>query len=374
MKDYANLPKEVLLRKLQRDTLSRQETEETLERLSLELFYANQKAETSLMVNQTLLEQYQLAVDHSAIVSKSDPEGHITYINQAFVEVSGYSEKEVIGQPHSILRHPETPKWVFKDLWNTIQSKKVWKGQLKNRRKDGSDYYVDTTIVPILNADGEIREFISIRNDVTDIVLLQKEVFETQKEIVLTLSELSETRSKETGFHVKRVGEYSYRLARLYGLAEDEAQIVYAAAPMHDIGKIGIPDSILLKPGKLSDEEFEIMKTHAEKGYEIFSKFDRPILKAAAIIAHQHHEKWNGSGYPQGIAGKDIHLYGRITAVADVFDALLSKRSYKASWSINETRDFFVQQSGKHFDPKITEVFLNNFEDFIDIFNRWSDE
>jgi len=139
------------------------------------------------------------------------------------------------------------------------------------------------------------------------------------------------------------------------------------ASPMHDIGKIGIPDSILLKPGKLTTEEFEIMKTHAELGYNILKTSKRDMLKAAAIVAHEHHEKWDGSGYPFNKKGDDIHIYGRVSAVADVFDALYHKRCYKEAWPLEDILKLFKEESGKHFDPKLVNILLNNTDKYIKI-------
>lgn len=374
MIDYQDLPKDVLIRKLERETIARKTTEDILEKKTEELYHANQRTLNLLNHNKGLLEQYKIAVDESAIVSKSDPKGKITYVNQAFCDISGYAEEELIGQPHSILRHPDMPKHVFKEMWKTLIAKKVWKGQVKNRKKNGEPYYVSTTIMPILDQHQKTIEYISIRHDITDIIQLNAEMHDTQKEIVLTLSELGETRSKETGQHVRRVAEYSYQLAKLAGLSEKECQIILAASPMHDIGKLAIPDYILLKPDLLTSEEFDIMKTHSQKGFDVFSKSSRPILKAAAIIAHEHHEKWNGTGYPKGLSGEEIHLYGRISAIADVFDALVSKRVYKEAWTLEESKTFFIEQAGKHFDPRLVDLFLDNFDDFVDIYHSYRDE
>ena len=146
------------------------------------------------------------------------------------------------------------------------------------------------------------------------------EIEETQREMLYKMGEVSERRSKETGNHVKRVAQYSKDLALLYGLDEKEANLIFAASPMHDIGKVGIPDEILKKPDKLDSEEFEIMKSHADIGYRILKNSKRPILQVASIIAREHHEKYDGTGYPRALSGEDIHVYGRITAIADVFD------------------------------------------------------
>ena len=187
------------------------------------------------------------------------------------------------------------------------------------------------------------------------------------------MGEIGETRSKETGNHVKRVAEYSELLALLYGLDEKEANILLVASPMHDIGKVGISDSILKKPGKLTVEEFEIMKEHSITGYNILKDSKRDILKAAAIVAKEHHEKYDGSGYPFGLKGEEIHIYGRITALADVFDALGSERCYKEVWEDEKIFQLFKDEKGKHFDPKLVDLFFDNLDKFLQIRERYTD-
>ncbi|MGO0059693.1 HD-GYP domain-containing protein [Brevibacillus fluminis] len=204
--------------------------------------------------------------------------------------------------------------------------------------------------------------------------LLYQEIEETQKEIIFRMGEIGESRSKETGNHVKRVAEYSFLLATLYGMSPEEAELIKMASPMHDIGKVAIPDEILKKPGKLTEEEFEIMKTHTYIGYRLLKNSNRRILKAAAIIAYQHHEKWNGKGYPQGLSGEQIHLYGRITAVADVLDALASERVYKRAWDFDRVIDLFRQERGEHFDPVLVDLLLDHTDEFIAIKEAYRDE
>mgnify|MGYP000663311543 CR=1 FL=1 len=204
-------------------------------------------------------------------------------------------------------------------------------------------------------------------------IYLNEEVEHTQKEIIFILGEIAETRSKETGFHVKRVAEYSKLLALKYGIPEEEAEILRLASSMHDVGKVGIPDAILNKPGKLTPEEFEIIKTHTNNGYTMLSYSNREIIKTAAIIAYQHHEKYNGQGYPIGLSGEDIHIYGRIVALADVFDALGSERVYKKAWPLEEILDYFKQESGQHFDPKLVNLFLDNIGGILKIREQYSD-
>jgi len=159
----------------------------------------------------------------------------------------------------------------------------------------------------------------------------------------------------------------------LSGIDEKNAAILRSASPMHDIGKVAIADSILRKPGKLTFEEFEIMKSHTEIGYKILKGSKRPILRAVAIVAYTHHEKWDGSGYPRGIKGKEIHEFGRITAIADVFDALGSDRIYKKAWNLDKILNLFKEEKGKHFDPKLVELFFDNLDKFIKIRNKFQD-
>ena len=208
--------------------------------------------------------------------------------------------------------------------------------------------------------------------DVTEIVSLNDEIIDTQKEIILTMSVIGETRSKETGLHVKRVAEYSYLLAKLSGLNKKSANTIKQASPMHDIGKVGIPDNILNKPAKLSIGEFEIIKTHSELGYEMLKHSRRDLLKTAATIAYTHHEKYDGSGYPNGLVGENIPIEGRLTAIADVFDALGSDRIYKKAWELEKIIDFFKEEKSRHFDPVLVDLFLQNIDDFLVIRNRYS--
>lgn len=194
---------------------------------------------------------------------------------------------------------------------------------------------------------------------------LLNEIESTQKEILFTLGGIAEARSKELGQHVIRVAEFAKIISLGYGLSEDEAELVRQAAPMHDIGKIAIPDNVLNKPGKLTEEEFDIMKTHTLLGYELLKTSNRKTLKAAAIIALEHHEKYNGTGYPRGLKGEGIHIYGRIAAIADVFDALGCERVYKKAWELDRILELFRQESGKHFDPRLVEILLKNLDEIL---------
>jgi len=331
------------------------------------------KLKNGIIRNINLLDEYKNAVDRSSIVSKTDVKGRITYANDKFCTISEYSREELLGKPHNIVRHADMPKAAFKNMWSTILSKKPWFGVVKNKKKEGGEYIVEVTINPILNHKGEIEEFIAIRNDITSVVKLHEDLQHTQEELIYRMGEIGETRSQETGFHVKRVAKYSELLAQYYGLSEKEIQYLKTASPMHDIGKVGIADSILNKPGKLTKNEWRTMQTHANIGYELFRDSEKPLLKTAAIIAYEHHEKWNGTGYPRGLKGENIHIYGRITAVADVFDALGSDRCYKKAWNDEKIFKLLKEESGKHFDPKLIEIFFEHLDDFLHIRNHYSD-
>lgn len=470
----------------------------------------NEEFENSLM----LLEQYKTTVDRSFIVSKTDPNGIIRYANKAFCDISGYSQEELLGKSHNIIRHPDMPEETFKEIWHTIKKlKKPWVGEVKNLAKNGSSYwmkafinpildkdgnvieyiairtditelqedkerirdtlgittadftearhqvkeyenainetwsvirtdtnnvityvndtfikksgyakeelmgkdcselrdkkhkekgdceivkqklankevvhmqfenltkektpcYMDTTIIPIANSNGEIIEHLHLMSDVTELVLIHQEIEKTQQEIIFRMGEIGESRNKETGNHVRRVANYARILALKSGLGEKEAELIADASPMHDIGKVAIPDAILLKPGSFEPHEWEIMKSHSVIGYKVLSGSQRPLLNASATIAHEHHEKYDGSGYPRGISGEDIHIYARIVAIADVFDALGADRVYKKAWELDEILKFFEEQKGKHFDPKLMNIFLENLNEFLEIKEKYRD-
>lgn len=196
----------------------------------------------------------------------------------------------------------------------------------------------------------------------------------TEYEISLRLGKASEYRDTETGMHIKRMSLYSEKLAQLLGLDEYECELIRYAAPLHDVGKVGIRDNILLKPGKLTEEEFEIMKTHTLIGGEILNHADEfPVIKMGQIIALQHHEKYDGNGYPYGLKGSEIHLYARIVAIADVFDALSSVRVYKKAFSIQESLTIMQRERDKQFDPKLFDLFIENICDFIAIKEKYQD-
>lgn len=339
----------------------------------LNLRQTQKRLNEELSENKELLKQYKEIVDITSIVTKTDLTGRITYTNDRFCEISGYDRDELIGKAHSIVRHPDVPKEVYKEMWSTIQNKKIWRGVVKNRKKDGGEYIVDSVVSPILDSNGNITEYISIRNDLTEIFNLKHEIEETQNELLITLGYVGESRSKETANHVRRVAEYAKILAEEAGLSPEETEQLWMVAPMHDIGKIGIPDAILNKPGKLDPAEFEVMKRHSEIGGSFFKNSSRPLLQAAATVAYTHHERWDGTGYPNALRGEDIPIFGRITAIADVFDALRCKRVYKDAWDGDMILEHFKEQRGKQFDPRLVDLMFEHIDRFIAVQERYPD-
>lgn len=197
------------------------------------------------------------------------------------------------------------------------------------------------------------------------------ELEETQKEIIYMLTEVMESASDETGQHMKRVSHLSELLAKLHhSVTDEEAQIIKYASPLHDIGKITVDQDILHKPSRLSEEEFQIIKEHTTNAHHILKRSKRKIVQAGDIIAHQHHEKWDGTGYPQGLKGEEIHIYGRIVALVDVLDALTHKRIYKESWSFEKASNYIIDHKGTQFDPYLVELFEDNLESFSQIMKQ----
>jgi len=200
------------------------------------------------------------------------------------------------------------------------------------------------------------------------------EIRAREKEAIFRLSRAAEYRDPETGAHLLRMSNYTRLIARQLGLPIAEQEMLQEAAPMHDIGKVGIPDAILLKPGRLTEQEMETMRQHPVFGHEILNGSVSPLLQCAAVVALSHHEKFDGSGYPQRLAGEAIPLWGRIVAVADVFDALTSARPYKPAWPLERAREFLQSQRGLHFDPQCVDVLLQAWPEVMAIRQQYADQ
>ncbi len=199
------------------------------------------------------------------------------------------------------------------------------------------------------------------------------ELEETRLQVIRRLGRAAEYKDNETGLHVIRMSHYSQLIARVYGGNETWVELLFNAAPMHDIGKIGIPDGILLKPGKLDDVEWKVMQKHAAIGADIIGEHPSPLLKLSRLVAVTHHEKWDGSGYPNGLAGENIALEGRIVAIADVFDALTSERPYKKAWRVNDAVQLMDDNSSRHFDPQLIPLLHEVLPEILAIKEKYAE-
>jgi putative two-component system response regulator len=243
---------------------------------------------------------------------------------------------------------------------------------------------VNNTVRMKLYYDGLTRERNRLRNEVDGrtralheaterLERLQEDLRIAREETILRLARAAEFRDDETAAHLQRMSHYCYLLGKKRHLDEYTCEMLRIASPMHDVGKIGIPDHILLKPGRLTPDEYSIMKQHAEIGYQILQGSESPLVKLAANIAHTHHEKWDGSGYPRGLQGDAIPVEGRIAAVADVFDALTSERPYKKAWPLEDAVALLERGRGMHFDPELVELFLGSMDEVLEIKNEFLD-
>jgi len=297
----------------------------------------------------------------------TDSEGTINFVNERFEDLYGYPHDSVIGRSPSIV-NPGRAAYhelgfsdadydqLFGDMWSAITDPELgyWEREIPNQTADGRIVWVRLLIHAVRDDYGEISSYIGFPVDVTDSrdreLRLRLEAYEA-------ISDLAELRDNETGNHIKRVGRYAMELAGRLGHSKSFQEEMLNFAPLHDIGKVGIPDGILLAPRSLSEEEFANMKRHTTLGYELFRS--RPSLETAASIAHAHHERWDGTGYPRGLAGEDIPLCARIVSVCDVYDALRSERPYKSAWTHADTVAYIESGRGTQFDPEVVDAFLS---------------
>ncbi|MCK6263530.1 two-component system response regulator [Vibrio sp. ZSDE26] len=241
----------------------------------------------------------------------------------------------------------------------------------------GAVDYITKPITPAV-AMQRVQTQLALYNQKQALYLKVKEqtseINHSKIEMVKRLGRAAEYKDNETGMHVLRMSHYCHVLALACGMSLEDSDVLREAAPMHDIGKIGIPDAVLLKPGKLDAEEWEVMKTHVDIGVDILGDTSgSKLLKMAAQVAQSHHEKWDGSGYPQGLIGEQIPLVARIGAVADVFDALTSERPYKQPWSVDRTVELLIEEKGRHFEPDLVDLFIGNLEKILEIKNKFRD-
>ncbi len=261
---------------------------------------------------------------------------------------------------------------------------------LSNVIHDGQKAYASQK--DINSGDYESREFVEVADNIndfnqnvlkkeaelkdknTELKMLNEEIESTLRETLLVLGQVEEIRSNETKRHALRVTVICKLIAQEYGLDEEQVKLIELASPLHDVGKIGIADAILNKKDKLSAQEYEVMQSHTVLGHEILRHSDRAVLQAASSIAYGHHEKYDGSGYPQGIKGEKIPIFARIVAIVDVLDALICKRVYKEGWPIEEVVAKLKDERGKHFDPRLVDIVLENIDKYTQIIYELSED
>lgn len=295
----------------------------------------------------------------------TDAQGIVIEINKKFSQIYGYGAKEMIGKNVNCINSGLMTyenfgfdevyyKNLFEDLWQSITDDEIgyWDGIVINRKKNGEVIWVNLTVNSVFDDEGRALYHIAQQVDITQFH--QKDL-KNKLEFYKSIALMAEIRDNETGNHMKRVGLYAKFLALEMGLSNQICIDIENFAPMHDIGKLGIPDSILLAPRKLTVEEYEKIKNHTVLGYHIISKNEE--MKMASDIALMHHERWDGNGYPNQLVGEEIPIYVRITSVADVYDALRSKRPYKSGWEHEDALVEILDQSGKMFDPEVVGIF-----------------
>ncbi len=325
----------------------------------------------------TIITNYQTLLDRSTAMIRIGEDEKFIEVNKSCEEMFGYPQEKMIGKHLSLLLKPspDIPQTI-KNINETLQKQGFVKIYINCIDSQNRPLYVQVYLMGIKSKKGAeyYNEAYGILHNVTELFQMQQELEDVQKEVLYAMGTISEGRSRETGNHIKRVAEFTYLLSNLYGLDKKQAELLKIASPMHDIGKLAIPDAILNKPGKLTDEEFEIMKTHAQKGYDMLCWSKRTILKTAAEIALTHHEWWNGNGYPQKLSGEQIPLCGRIVAVADVFDALSHDRCYKKAWPINEVVEHMMKNKGVQFEAKLVDLLVEHIDEFVKIKEEYADK
>jgi putative two-component system response regulator len=321
-----------------------------------------------LHVEVVLAQNGQIALD----VLEKDSNFHVILLDLAMPVLDGFGALERL-KSHPLWKHIPTI------VVTANKEEKIRALKLGGDDFVGKPYDVEELKLRTLNY-AKIKDFqdnldkkVQERTAQLSQALLQAK--KTEYEISARLGKASEYRDLETGMHIKRMSHYSAKLAELAGFESDEVELILYASPLHDIGKVGIPDQILLKPGRFTPEEFEIMKLHAVLGGKMLeTDGDYPVLDAGRVIALQHHEKIDGTGYPAGLAGDNIHIYARIVSIADVFDALSSERIYKKAFSIEKTLEIMQEGAGTHFDAVLLDLLIHHLDQFLEIKEAFPDE
>jgi PAS domain S-box-containing protein len=341
------------------------EVYEKFERLSLNL-------KQDLSEQKHYLQEYERAFELGTSLCIINTDGQIISANKNFSATLNYTPGELNGLSlYDLVQNGVDFKdRVLRKVINHGFSSRV----IKVLTKNGGFRTLSIIVVGIHNQAGDIHSLMNLCHDISETINLNEDIIENQKDLIYILGEVVENRSHETGLHIKRVALISELLARKYGFTEEYATMIKLASPLHDIGKVGIPDDILHKQGKLSVDEYQIIKKHAELGYRLLNKLDKPLIKMAATIAHEHHEYFNGLGYPTGLVGEHIAIEARIVSLVDVFDALSSRRIYKEPWTDDEIIDYLNKNKSLQFDPELVDLFMENIDEIISIRECFKEE
>ena len=300
---------------------------------------------------------YHYALEQTAdAVIITSPETLIEYVNPAFTRITGYDAEEVLGKKPNVQGSEHTTPKKYRDIWTDILSSGFWSGEIVNKRKSGEAWTAKLTISKVSDDDGRTLGYVGVASDISDIKQLQEKLKDAGLEAIYMLAVACEAKDETTGNHIARVQHYAYHVACRLGLPEREAEEIGYSSTMHDLGKIHVPDGILMKPGPLSKSEWREMRKHPANGVLILR--DAEFYRVARDIAENHHERWDGKGYPDGKRGGEIPLAARIVSVADVFDALASQRPYKKPWPVEQALEELRGQKGKAFDPEVVDAFM----------------
>jgi putative two-component system response regulator len=333
-------------------------------------------------VNLLLLEKILKAAEYSNITCVGSGEQALRLYRQAAFDVvlldlnmPGMNGFEVMAELQGIEDNGYAPVLVLtaqSDASTKLQALKSGAKDFLGKPFDRSEVLTRIhNIIEVRLLHNQLRD----QNKILDEKVRERthELEQTRLDIIRRLGRAAEYRDNETGLHIIRMSRFSQLIGLMAGMNETEADLLLNASPMHDIGKIGIPDHILLKPGKFEQHEWEIMKRHASIGADLLAGEQFELMRRASEIALVHHEKWDGSGYPQGLKGEDIPFSGRIVAIADVFDALTSTRPYKRAWPLEEALAYMREQSGKHFDPKLIEIFFSTLPKILEVRDTYAE-
>jgi putative two-component system response regulator len=301
-----------------------------------------------------------------ALLFWKDADSRFVAVNQQFADSMGLPREQIVGRQSEDIFPPELAGQ-FREIERHILATGEQTHSEETLPTPGGQSHTRTVAFPLTDPDGNAYGIGGIATDVTDLVQAKDEIAHSQRETVARLARAVEFKDEDTGDHIERMSAYCELIAERLGLPDERRELIRLASPMHDAGKIAVPDGILLKPGRLDPEEREIMERHAEVGWRLLSGSTSELLGLAAEIAYTHHERFDGAGYPRGLAAEEIPLEGRIAAVADVFDALSSDRVYRDAMPIDEALTIMRDGRGSHFDPEVLDAFLDAIDDVLEI-------